>query len=392
MYTAAMSSNAGPSPLANPDRVVSLDVLRGFDMLWILGADELVHAIGRQNHSPFVNGLVKQMSHNAWEGFAFYDLIFPMFVFIVGVSVVFSLSKLVAVSGRSVAVKRVIFRAIILYLLGILYYGGAANIWPGMRLVGVLQRIALCYLSAGLLFIFFRPRTLAIVAVSLLLTYWALMALVPVPGVGRGNYAERMNLADYIDKVALPGRQHSKDHDPEGLLSTIPAIASCLLGVLAGLLLRGERPQPWKKAAILLLAGAASVGLGMAWGGMFHGVPQLAFLTPMKFPVIKKIWSSSFVLVAGGYSTALLGLFYLVIDVWKVRFWTLPFLWIGMNAITLYMLENIFEFPTFANRFVGGNVAQALGPWAEVTRLGVALLMVLLLARFLFRRGVFMRI
>ncbi len=119
---------------------------------------------------------------------------------------------------------------------------------------------------------------------------------------------------------------------------------------------------------------------------------QLAFLAPMKFPVIKKIWSSSFVLVAGGYSAVLLGLFYMVIDVWKVRFWTLPFLWIGMNAITLYMLENIFEFPKFANRFVGGNVAHAVGPWAEVTQLGVALLMVLLLARFLFRRGVFMRI
>lgn len=391
MYTASTSSNAGISPLANPDRVVSLDALRGFDMIWILGADELVHALGKTNDSSIMKRIVDQMSHKSWEGIACYDLIFPTFVFIVGASLVFSLSKLIAVSGRSAAVKRIVFRATALYLLGILYYGGASNQWPNIRLVGVLQRIALSYLGAGLLFTFFRPRTLAMIAGSLLLLYWSLMALVPVPGVGRGNYAERMNLADYIDKVALPGKQHSKDHDPEGILSTLPAIVTCLLGVFAGLLLKSDR-QPWKKAVILLLAGAASVALGMAWGGMFPGVPQLAFLAPLKFPVIKKIWTSSYVLVAGGYSAVLLGIFYLIIDVWKVRFWTIPFLWIGMNAITLYLIETLFNIPKFANHFVGGNVAHALGQYADVARTGVALLLLLLLGRFLFRRGIFIRL
>ena len=378
--------------MTNPDRIVSLDALRGFDMFWILGADAVVYAIGETNHSPITDLIVKQMTHNKWEGFAFYDLIFPMFVFIVGVSLVFSLSKIIAVSGTSTAVKRIVFRAIALYLLGIFHYGGASNVWPKIRLVGVLQRIALCYLAAGLLFTFFRPRTLAIVTVSLLLIYWALMALVPVPGAGRGNYAERMNLADHIDKVALPGRMHMKDHDPEGLLSTLPAIASALLGVFAGLLLKSPRPQPWMKAAILIVAGAASVGVGMAWGGMFHGVPALAFLTPLKFPVIKKIWTSSFVLVAGGYSAVLLGLFYLIVDVWKVRFWAMPFVWIGMNAITLYILAGLFDFSKLAGRFVGGNVAHALGQYAATARAGVALLLVILLARFLFRRGIFVRL
>ena len=226
----------------------------------------------------------------------------------------------------------------------------------------------------------------------MLLLYWGLMALVPVPGVGPRNFAERMNLADYIDKVALPGRKHVKDHDPEGLLSTLPAIATCLLGVFAGLLLRTPSLPPWKKAAILLLAGVAGVGLGMAWGGMFPTVPTLAFLTPLKFPVIKKIWTSSFVLVAGGYSAALLGLFYLVIDVWKIRFWIIPFLWIGMNAITLYMLKEIFDFSDFAKRFVGGNIGHALGQYSEIARTSVALLIVLLLARFLYRRQIFMRL
>jgi predicted acyltransferase len=389
MSTSSLPSSA---PLAPTDRVVSLDALRGFDMFWILGADALIHAIGETNHSRFMNVLVEQTDHRNWEGFAFYDLIFPMFVFIVGVSLVFSLSKTISISGTAAAVRRIIFRSILLYLLGILYYGGMANEWPKIRLVGVLQRIALCYLVAGLLFTFFKPRTLAIVTVSLLLLYWGLMALVPVPGVGRGNFAERMNLSDYIDKVALPGKKWNKDHDPEGLLSTLPAIASCLLGVFAGLLLRNDRVQPWKKAGILLMAGAASVALGMAWGGMFPAVPHLEFLSRLRFPVIKKIWTSSFVLVAAGYSAALLGLFYLVIDVWKLQFWARPFVWIGMNAITLYMLEALFSFPKLANRFVGGNAAHALGQYSEIARTGVTLLLVLLLARFLYRRAIFLRL
>ena len=117
MYTSAPSPSAGVSPLANPDRIVSLDALRGFDMFWILGADAVVYAIGETNHSPITNLIVKQMTHNKWEGFAFYDLIFPMFVFIVGVSLVFSLSKIIAVSGRSTAVKRIVYRAIVLLTL-----------------------------------------------------------------------------------------------------------------------------------------------------------------------------------------------------------------------------------------------------------------------------------
>ena len=159
------SNPFGAVPPANPDRIVSLDALRGFDMLWILGADELVYEIGKQNHSPAMNLIVKQMTHNVWEGFAFYDLIFPMFVFIVWVSLVFSLSKLIATSGQSMAMRRIIFRAAALYLLGILYYGGASHVWPNIRLVGVLQRIALCYLATGLMFTFFKPRKLMIVAV-----------------------------------------------------------------------------------------------------------------------------------------------------------------------------------------------------------------------------------
>jgi predicted acyltransferase len=391
MYKPAAYRSPSPSPLDNPDRIVSLDALRGFDMFWILGIEGVVEAIGKLNHSPWSATLVDQMTHRKWEGFVFEDLIFPMFVFVVGVSLVFSLGKMLATAEPAVAVKRVVFRAAALILLGIIYNGGVSKVWPNVRLAGVLQRIGLCYLAAGLLFIYCRPRTIAIVTVTLLLGYWALLSWVPVPGVGRGNFERAKNLADYIDMKVLPGRLHEKVHEPEGLLSTLPAIATCLLGIFAGFLLRSQR-QPIAKAAILLLSGAIGVVVGRIWGGIFDVLPQVHIPTAMQFPVIKKIWTSSFVLVAGGYSAALLGLFYLIIDVAKFRIWAIPFVWIGMNAITLYLLENLMPFPSIANRLVGGSVAHALGDYADLIRAVTAVLLVLLIARFLYRRQVFLRL
>ena len=383
---------ADAPPLARTERLVSLDALRGFDMFWILGADELVYTLRDAIKWPPLHHVAGQMDHTKWEGFTFYDLIFPLFIFIVGVSLVFSLFKTIARSGKAAATRRILFRFVALYLFGILYYGGMSKLWPDIRLVGVLQRIAICYLAAGLLFTYVRPRTLAIVASSLLLLYWGLMALVPVPGIGRGHFEEGKNLANYIDKVALPGRRWDGDHDPEGLLSTLPAIAGCLMGVFAGLLLQCNAARPWKKIAILLIAGAASVGLGMAWGGMIPNVHVPPFVAKLRFPVIKKIWTSSFVLITGGYSAILLGLFYLVIDVLKLRLWASPFIWIGMNAITLYLLEALFKFDGLAKRFVGGHVANALGVYAHVVQAALALAFIVLLARFLYRRGIFLRL
>jgi predicted acyltransferase len=389
------------SHLAPSERLVSLDALRGFDMFWILGADALVRAIAdavaKSGHSvKWLQVAHEQVDHVGWDGFRFYDFIFPLFVFIVGVSSVFSLSKIIANSGKSAAVKRIMFRSLILYLLGIFHHGGLANHWRDIRFVGVLHRIAICYLVTALLFTFFRPRTLAIVAGSLLLLYWGLMALVPVPGVGRGNYAEGMNLANYIDRKILMGRKWDGDHDPEGLLSTLPAIATCLLGIFAGLLMRDPAVRPWKKIAILLLAGVAGVAAGMAWGGILPGVhlpdSVRSALWKWRFPVVKKLWTSSFVLLTAGWACIALALFYLVVDVWKLRLWARPFVWIGMNAITLYVLKNLFPFRPVANRFVGGHVADALGVWATPVEAAVALLLVILLARFLYRRQIFLRL
>src|SRR2546429_1780137 len=161
-------------------RLMSVDALRGFDMFWIIGAGSLVMALHQMSQTAPTRFLADQLEHVDWEGFHFYDLIFPLFVFIVGVSLVFSLSKTMEREGRSEALKRVFRRGILLYVIGIFYSGGFSNTWPAIRLMGVLNRIALAYFFAGLLFCLFKPRALAGICAGLLLRDWALMTFVPI--------------------------------------------------------------------------------------------------------------------------------------------------------------------------------------------------------------------
>lgn len=374
----AASSELVARPKAS-GRLMSLDALRGFDMIWILGAGGIVVQLAKLSDSSIMKILGSQMQHKAWDGFAFEDLIFPMFVFIAGVSMVFSLTKQLETRGRSGAIRRLLSRAILLFLLGVFYSGGLTKGFADVRLLGVLQRIALASLFAGLAFCFLRTRGLLVLTVGLLAGYWALLTFVPMPGLESPSFAEGKNLTNYLDAQYLPGRKYNGDHDPEGLLSTFPAVASCLLGVLAGLLLKNEKIRPAIKVVSLLVAGVLGVGLGFAWG--------------LQFPVIKKIWTSSFVLVAGGYSAILLGLFYLVLDIWQWRRWASPFVWIGTNAILLYMLGNIVSFRGLAERLVGGDVRTSLfaqyGPLASSI---VAVLLVLAVARFFYVRQIFLRV
>ena len=169
-----------PSKVAASPRLMSVDALRGFDMFWIIGADALVNALHRMTPNPVTTLLADQLEHVPWAGFHFYDLIFPLFVFIVGVSLVFSLGKTIAQEGRAEALKRIFRRSGLLFVIALLYSGGFSDPWPNIRLLGVLNRIALCYFFASLLFCFCKPRVLAAVCVALLAGYWALMTFVPI--------------------------------------------------------------------------------------------------------------------------------------------------------------------------------------------------------------------
>ena len=381
MATLASPPPPAPQPpgSSTSGRLLSLDALRGFDMFWIVGAEDIVHALRKLSASGPVRLLAEQMDHKAWAGFAFYDLIFPMFVFIVGVSLVFSLGRLVEREGRAEAVWRICRRALLLYIIGIFYYGGFSASFERIRLLGVLQRIALCYLFAGLAFVWLKPRGLLALLVALLGGYWALMTFVPVPGVGAGNFAEGQNLANWIDKQYLPFRRWDGDHDPEGILSTLPAIGTCLLGVFAGLLMQRKDFTDSRKVQTLILVGLGLVGAGWLW----H----------LQFPVIKKIWTSSYVLVAAGYSCLFFAAFHYAIEVRQWRRWAHPFVWIGLNPITVYLLHNLVDLNALAKRFVGGELGQlAFGAAQPLAATGIVMMISIGVCWWLHRRRIYLRL
>ena len=367
--------NGSPSSGGNTStRLMSVDALRGFDMFWIMGGDYVVRSWPKIHDSATTRSLAAQMEHCEWAGFHFYDLIFPLFIFIVGVSLVFSLSRMVERDGRAAAIKRIVFRSVILFLLGILYMGGVANGFKNVYLAGVLHRIAVAYFFAALIFCFFRARAMVLICLALLASYWALMTFVPVPGIGASSLAgPGQNLAHYLDELYLPGQKF------EGtLLGTLPAVANCLLGVFAGLLLKNDAVPGQRKVYWLLGSGAASLVLGFAWG--------------QEFPIIKLLWTSTYVLVACGYSAILLGIFYQIVELWQFRKWAQPFVWIGMNAITIYLVASAVNFRRLATRFVGGDIKLLLGNYSDLVTSLVALALVFWLVNFLYRRKVFLRL
>jgi predicted acyltransferase len=327
-----------------PQRLLSIDALRGFDMFWIIGGDALARALCAWWGTPQAATLGEQFEHVEWEGFRFYDLIFPLFLFLVGVVIPFSLTTYqTGEHPRSLALQRTARRVVLLFLLGLINNGLFKFDFENLRIAGVLQRIAICYGIAAVVFLFTKVRTQALMFGGILLGYWAVLMFVPAPESHlAGDFHIETNLAGYLDRHFLPGRIYKSYYgfgDNEGLLSTIPAVATALLGVLAGHWLRTAN-RPGVKAVGLIAAGAVSVALGYVGG--------------RDFPIIKNLWTSTFVLVAGGYSLMLLGLFYTIIDVWKLRAWSLFFVVIGMNAITIYVAQNIIPFRDIAQFFLNG--------------------------------------
>jgi len=349
-------------------------------MFWIVGGDAIASAIGKLAHHPAVSAVTEQFSdHVEWVGFRFYDMIFPLFLFVIGTSIPFAIGRrLEAGDSRSSLTKKVLVRTAILILFGLIYNGLLKfQGWDHLRIFGVLQRQAFGYCMASLLFIHTKPRTQAIVFAAILFGYWAMLSFVPVPGFPLGTMSEWGNVANYVDRlVLLPGQMYEKYGDPEGLLSMIPSICTALLGVSAGRWLRSEHPQQ-KKVAGLALAGASSLALGLLWSPVF--------------PVIKKIWTSSYVLVAGGCSFLLLALFYWLVDVKGWRKAAFPFVVIGSNAIAIYMLNAIVDFWGIASFFLEGTLSK-IPDWKG---LGMAIGVVGVqwaLLYFLYRQRVFLRV
>jgi len=343
-------------------------------MCWILGMEVVLRGVlKRFAPDNAITAVVNtQLEHAVWDGFRFYDLIFPLFLFIAGVSMAIALPRRLERDGHASAVRHLIARALLLVVIGVLFSGGLRDGWEKIRWLGVLQRIGIASAAAGIFSLWLGWRGLVGAVLTLLAGYYALLALVPVPGFGAGDFAEGHNLTNYLDSIWLPGRKYDGPHDPEGLLSTLPAIATALLGILAGKWLVNSA-TPSKRVLGLLGAGVAMIALGWAWHPFF--------------PIIKKIWSSSFVLVAGGCSAVLLALFYALVDVHGWRRWTTPFVWVGANPITLYVCAGLGFFRIISERLVGHPGKD----WAWLVPC-VTFALMLLLARWLYKRGIFIKV
>jgi predicted acyltransferase len=339
-------------------RLTSLDFFRGATMAAMI----LVNDPGN-NHAYW------PLEHAAWNGWTPTDLIFPFFLFIVGVSLVFSFeSRLSKGDSRTTLLRHAFRRAVIIFAIGLgLNYIEALASSTGLRIPGVLQRIGICYLVASILFLYVRPRTRALVAAALLIGYWLLMRFVPVPGFGVPGrdmpfLHPDANLGAYLDRrflIHLWGtntRLYEITRDPEGLLSTLPAIATALLGVFTGEWLRStsssqdRTPQnrtPENKALGLLIFGVIGLVLGHVWG--------------IWFPINKKLWTSSFVLFTAGFALVCLALCYWATDIKRWRgAWTKPFLIFGRNAITAYTIAWLFAVALDAfNTRVNGRMMNA---------------------------------
>jgi predicted acyltransferase len=263
-----------------------------------------------------------------------------------------------------------------------------------IRIPGVLQRISVCYFIAALIFLKTRWRTQAIVAVALLLLYWLLMSLVPVPGYGAGDLSKEGSLAAYLDRIILGPHiwKQGKVYDPEGLLSTLPAIATTLCGVLAGHWLRSRR-SPLEKVGGLFFAGVAAVMAGWLWG--------------LWFPINKSLWTSSYVVFTGGMALLLLGFCYWLIEIKNYRRWAWPFMVFGVNAVTLFVgsglmakLMGLWKIPR--TNGVPGNLQTFIyehlfASWAQPLNASLLyavsfLLLWLLLMWLLYRKKIFIKI
>ena len=319
------------------NRLVSLDVFRGITIAGMV----LVNNPGSWEH------IYWPLEHAQWHGWTPTDLVFPFFLFIVGIAIPLAFGKRLESGGstRDLYVK-IVKRTLIIFAIGLFL-----NAFPDfglaeLRIPGVLQRIAVCYFFASIIFLNTKVRTQIAITIGLLIFYWLLVKLVPAPGYAAGDLTKDGSLPSYIDRVVF-GKHvwaQAKVYDPEGLLSTIPAITTTLIGVLTGQWLRTEKPRI-EKAAGMFVAGAVCVAIGWAWNSFF--------------PINKALWTSSYVLFTGGLALQFLALCYWIIDIKGYRRWAKPFEVFGLNAIALYVVADLI-----AELLGMINVGQGtLGSW-----------------------------
>ena len=347
-------------------RLKSLDALRGFDMLLIMGFGWMLYDVCCLWPGGEHFWLARQMEHAAWNGLTLIDTVFPLFLFISGMTFPFSKRK---------TVGKVLVRALIMVALGMVYNGCCDLNFASMRVYSVLGRIGVAWALAALLYMRLSWKPRAVIAAVILVGYNLLLLISAPDRPGADPLSMDGNIVGFVDRCLMPGHLYFDGFDPEGLLSTLPAVVTAMLGQFAGEFVRSSRPH---KTLSMLGAAAVLLGLGLLWS--------------IWLPVNKSLWTSSFVLVVAAYSLALFALFYYLIDVRGWKKWAFPLEVIGLNSITIYMLQRIVSLQSASQFFFGGLAGLVPAQVGQVILSAGYVLLSWLLLYFLYRKNIFLKI
>jgi predicted acyltransferase len=362
------------------NRLVSLDVFRGITIAGMV----LVNNPGTWEH------IYWPLEHATWHGWTPTDLVFPFFVFIVGVAIPLAFARRVESGGskRDLYVK-IVKRTLIIFAIGLFLNGLPSFGLAEYRIPGVLQRIAVCYFFASIIFLNTKVRTQIAIAIGLLIVYWLMVKFIPAPGYAAGDLTKEGSLPSFVDRVVF-GKHvwaQARVYDPEGLLSTIPAIATALIGVLTGTWLRTEESRV-EKAAGMFVVGAVCVAIGWSWNAFF--------------PINKALWTSSYVLFTGGLALQFLALCYWIIDIKGYRRWARPFEVFGLNAIALYVVADLIAVALGTIKVGNGSLGawiyeHVFASWAAPLNASLAfaicfVLVCLVLMWILYARKIFLKV
>lgn len=363
--------------LSKPKRAMSIDALRGFDMLMIIGAGSFFVHLDRAANTPVTGFIAEQFRHPEWYGFHFYDIIMPLFLFMVGAVIPFSLSKRKQeTSSKKSLYRHLIKRFIILFILGWIVQGHLLELDLNTFAVfsNTLQAIAVGYIFSALAYMHLKPIGRYITFVACLILYALVLTVPEVPGAGRSVLLPDANFAIYFDRWIFGELDDGTQYT--WLLSGIGFIATTLSGVFAGEMIRSNRSGP-KIALNLLVIGICFCAAGLIWG-IWH-------------PIVKKIWSSSFVLFSSGLSFILLSLFYWIIDVKGYKKWAYPLKIIGMNAIVAYVLSHIISFSSIADSILFG-LKQFVGEYHNAIITAGGFFILYLILWYMYKNKTFIKI
>ena len=367
-------------PQEASQRLLSLDVFRGFDMMMIVGFDALMIALDSWL-SGSAGWLTTQFRHPEWFGLSFYDTIFPTFIFIAGISFPFSYAKQVGRGdGRVTVCLRILKRVLLLVALGLVYNGILKFNFSNFRYASVLGRVGISWGIAAMLYVFVGRRVRITICAGLLTLYSVLLLTFVAPDYpGASSFSVEGNFVGWLDRIIQPGRLYQGNLcEPSGLVGSVVSVPTAMLGMFAGEIVRSQAFSGVGKVVRLLILGAGILVAG------------LALMTCI--PISKKLWTPSFTLCVAAYSSVMFAVIYWIVDVAKCRMWTTFFTVIGMNSITIYMLRRFVDFNAISRFFLGGVAEKLSASGGRVVVAAGSFLAGWLVLYFLYRKKTFLKV